>query len=202
MVNRHDPIYGLVLTGGQSRRMQKDKARLKFHQYEQARHAYELLLKVCERVFISNRKEQKDFIGQKELPQIHDLKKFQNKGPLSGILSAMSKFPNTSWLVLACDLPFVDEKTLKHLLRYRDTTKIATSYRSRFNDLPEPLCTIYEPKAQKRILSFLKRDIICPRKILINSKTRLLKLKNSRALDNVNTPQEYKEARAALRLKM
>ncbi|MCB9771781.1 MAG: NTP transferase domain-containing protein [Candidatus Omnitrophica bacterium] len=202
MVNRHYPIYGLVLTGGQSRRMKKDKARLKFHQHEQARHAYELLLKICEKVFISNRKEQKNIIGQKGLPQIHDLRKFQNMGPLSGILSAMSKFPNTSWLVLACDLPFVDEKTLKHLLRYRDATKIATSYRSRFNDLPEPLCTIYEPKAQKRILSFLKRDVICPRKILINCKTRLLKLKNKKALDNINTPKEYRQARAALRLKI
>ena len=186
------PIYGLVLTGGKSTRMKKDKAALKFHGKPQAQHVFELLTPYCDKVFISSRKEQAP--TYKKYPQVHDLKKFSGKGPLSGILSAMAKYPQAAWLVLACDLPFVDEKTLEHLLRYRDPKKIATAYRSRFNDLPEPLCAIWEPKAQKRLLSFRKRGIHCPRKILINSNPRLLKLKNKKALDNINTPEEYKEA--------
>ncbi len=31
----------------------------------------------------------------------------------------------------------------------------------------------------------------CPRKVLINSPTKLLDLPNSRALDNINHPEEY-----------
>ncbi len=190
------PIYGLILTGGKSTRMKKDKAALKFHGKPQTEYVFELLSPLCEKVFISSRKEQA--ATYKKYPQIHDLKKFSGKGPLAGILSAMAKYPQAAWLVLACDLPFVDQKTLKHLLRYRNSSKIATAYRSRFNDLPEPLCAIYEPKAQRRLLSFLKRDIRCPRKILINSNPRLLKLKNKKALDNINTPEEFRTAQASL----
>lgn len=132
--------------------------------------------------------------AEKKLPHIYDLKKFSDHGPLSGILSAMEKFPKAAWLILACDLPFVDDKTLKHLLRYRDSGKIATAYKSHFNNLPEPLCAIYEPKAKNRLVSFFNNNIVCPRKILINSKPRLLKLKNKKALDNINTPEEYQKA--------
>lgn len=194
MVNKRAKIFGLVLTGGKSSRMKKDKARLRFHNKPQAVHAFELLLPLCEKVFISSRKGQKMAGGQKRLPYIYDLKKFKGRGPLSGILSAMDQYPKAAWLVLACDLPFVDDKTLRYLKRYRDRTKIATAYRSRFNDLPEPLCAIYEPKAKNRLVSFFNKDIVCPRKILINSKVRLLKLKNKRALDNINTPEEYQKA--------
>ncbi len=194
MVNLRPPIFGLVLTGGKSTRMKKDKSSLKFHNKPQAICAFELLLPLCEKVFISRRKGQKMVARESKLPHIYDLKKLSDRGPLSGILSAMAKFPKAAWLILACDLPFVDDKTLRHLLRYRDSTKIATAYKSRFNDLPEPLCAIYEPKAQRRLLTFFAKGITCPRKILINSKVRLLKLKNKKALDNINTPEEYQKA--------
>ncbi len=194
MVNSRPPIFGLVLTGGKSTRMKKNKAALKFHNKSQALYAFELLLPFCENVFVSSRKGQKLPVAQNKLPHIYDSKKFSGHGPLAGILSAMAKYPKVTWLVLACDLPFVDDKTLKHLLRYRDSAKIATAYKSWSNNLPEPLCAIYEPAAQKRLLTFFNKGIVCPRKILINSKPRLLKLKNKNALDNVNTPNEFQKA--------
>ncbi len=199
MVKVRPKVFGLVLTGGKSTRMKKNKAALKFHNKPQALHAFELLLPLCEKVFVSSRKGQKLPVAQSKLPHIYDLKKLSGRGPLSGILSAMAKYPKAAWLVLACDLPFVDDKTLKHLLGYRDSAKIATAYKSRFNDLPEPLCAIYEPAAQKRLLTFFNKGIVCPRKILINSKPRLLKLKNKNALDNVNTPEEYRKALSFLK---
>ncbi len=194
MVKVRPKIFGLVLTGGKSTRMKKDKATLRFHNKPQAIYAFELLLPLCEKVFISRRKGQTMPVEHNKRQHIYDLKKFSGRGPLAGILSAMEKYPKAAWLVLACDLPFIDDKTLKHLLRYRDASRIATAYKSRFNDFPEPLCAIYEPKAQKHLLSFFQKGITCPRKILINSKPRLLKLKNKNALDNINTPEEYQKA--------
>ncbi len=193
MVKSRPPVYGLVLTGGKSTRMKNDKALLRFHSKPQTLHAFELLSKFCSKVFISARKQPADKIMQ-QLACIYDLEQLSDCGPLSGILTAMTKFPKVAWLVLACDLPFVDELTLKHLLRYRDVGKIATAYRSHLDDLPEPLCAIYEPKARQCLQNFFDKRVICPRKILINTRPRLLKLKKPNALDNVNTPQEYKNA--------
>lgn len=193
MVRIRPPVYGLVLTGGKSTRMKKDKSVLCFHDKPQALHAFDLLAGFCPKVFISARQEAPNrFIQQ--LPCLYDLEEFHDRGPLSGILSAVTQFPKIAWLVLACDLPFVDDPTLKHLLRYRDARKIATAYRSHWDDLPEPLCAIYEPNARRCLQNFFNKKVICPRKILINSNARLLRLKNVRALDNVNTPQDYKKA--------
>ena len=198
MVKQRPPVYGLILTGGKSTRMKKDKSLLRFHNKPQSLYAFELLSKFCTKVFVSARQQPTDKIVQ-QLPYIYDLKQLSDCGPLSGMLTAMTTFRKAAWLVLACDLPFVDEPTLKHLLRYRDASRIATAYRSHFNDLPEPLCAIYEPRARQCLHKFFNKKMICPRKILINSSTRLLKLKNVKALDNVNTPQDYKTTMRILR---
>jgi len=105
-------LYGLVLTGGQSRRMQRDKSALCFHGKPQVQHVFDLLSLYCAKVFVSNRKEQSTLEEQKDLPQIHDLDEYADVGPLAGILSAMKTYPGVPWIVLACDLPFVS----KHIL--------------------------------------------------------------------------------------
>ena len=53
------------------------------------------------------------------------------------------------WLVLACDLPFLDAETLRHLLRSRVVARAATAYRSSYDGLPEPLCAIWEPRTRE-----------------------------------------------------
>ena len=187
-------LYGLVLTGGASTRMRKDKASLKFHGKAQAAYCYELLGKFCSKVFISNRKEQKNSPGQKRFPQIHDQAPYLNIGPLGGILSAMTKFPNVDWLVLACDLPFVNEETIHYLIVHRNSKKTATAFISTYDNLPEPLCTIYERHARELMIDHLNSAKTCPRKFLINADVELINQMNPQSLDNINNPQEYKEA--------
>ena len=49
--------------------------------------------------------------------------------------------------MLACDLPFLADETLRHLIEHRDPSRLATAYRSSHDGLPEPLCAIWEPAA-------------------------------------------------------
>jgi molybdopterin-guanine dinucleotide biosynthesis protein A len=194
-------VYGLVLSGGKSTRMHTDKSLLNYHGKTQVKHCYELLQPYCDRVFLSNREDQSNLAGHKALPQIHDQKEYRDTGPLAGILSAMEKHPDVAWLVLACDLPYVNAKTLENLLEKRNPLKMATSYISRHDGLPEPLCAIYEKKSHKEILKFLRQGIICPRHILIHSEVELIKQNQKIALDNVNTAQEYRDALAIMNQK-
>lgn len=193
-LNRAAPLYGLVLTGGKSTRMQEDKSLLHYHGKSQVVFCYELLEGFCEKVFVSNRKDQAELPGHKTLPQIHDHNEYKNIGPLAGILSALDEYPNVAWLVLACDLPHVKEETLEVLLEKRNPFKMATAYISVHDGLPEPLCAIYEKKSQERILKFLEQEIHCPRHILIHSPVELIPQNQKSALDNVNSPEEYQEA--------
>jgi len=186
------PLYGLVLAGGKSTRMKKDKSLLEYHGKSQTEHCFELLSQTCEKVFVSNREEQSQLSKHQNFPQIHDT--FLNIGPLGGILSAMTAYPNAAWLVLACDLPYVTTEALETLIQKRNPFKMVTAYQSTNDALPEPLCAIYEPKSISRLLQFLANGCNCPRKILINSDIEMTTQEGEGAMDNVNNPEEYQQA--------
>lgn len=190
----HKILYGLVLAGGKSTRMKMDKSTLHYHGLTQIEWAVQLLEKCCDKVFISNRKEQNGLQGHEAAQQIHDRPEFNNLGPIGGILSAMTSHPDAAWLVLACDLPFVTMKTLETLIKKRNPVKIATVYLSSSDKLPEPLCAIWEAQSYPRVLKFVKHGMHCPRKILINSDAQLIEPMDKNALDNINNPEEYKQA--------
>lgn len=192
-VKNEYPLYGLVLTGGHSSRMKKDKSLLTYHGKSQVQHCFDLITPYCLKVFVSNRKNQSRLDGHKNLPQIHDT--FLNIGPLGGILSATATHSRVAWLILACDLPFVNSKTIEKLIELRDPSKMATAYRSATDPFhPEPLCAIYEPQAHPQLLKFYQRGIRCPRKFLINSDVRLIEQNDKLSLNNINNTLEYQAA--------
>ena len=191
------PLHGLVLAGGRSTRMQRDKAAIEYRPGEsQLGAAMKLLAPRVARAFVSVRDEQRGDAARSAWPQIVD--RGGVEGPIAGITAALHDFPDAAWLVLACDLPFLDANTLDVLIAARDPAGDATAYRSTHDGLPEPLCAIYEPRARDAIAAYLSAGRNCPRKFLINARTRLLEQPNPRALDNVNTVAEYGDAMSAL----
>ncbi len=150
----------------------------------------------CAQAFVSCRAEQAGESAFAGLPQIHDT--FLGLGPLGGILSALRAHPGTAFLVVACDLPFLDAETLRALRSGRDPLRVATAFAGPQNGLPEPLCAIYEPRAYARGLQLLGQGVDCPRKLILNSSTVLLTPPDTRALRNVNDPEELRAARASL----
>lgn len=190
------PLYGLVLGGGRSGRMGRDKAALAYHGMSQTRRGLELLAPHCLQTFVSCRAEQAEQEAFAGLPQIHDA--FLGFGPLGGILSALRAHPEAAFLVVACDLPFLDTATLAALAAGRDPLRMATAFSGPQNGLPEPLCAVYEPRTYSRALQILGQGIDCPRKLLLSSSAALLAPPDPKALRNVNDPEEYRLARSQL----
>ena len=190
------PIYGLILAGGASKRMQRDKAALKIQGKTQLDRAFELLSRYLQRVFVSVRADQTSDPTRAHLPLIVD--SVEGAGPITGIRSALAAHPEVAWLVLACDLPFVSDAAIEELLRRRDPSALATAYKSAHDGLPEPLCAIWEPAAAPLLAEYQAAGGHCPRKFLIRHGAPLIDPPDPRALDNVNTPEEYSQAVAAL----
>jgi molybdopterin-guanine dinucleotide biosynthesis protein A len=182
-------IKGLVLAGGKSTRMHQDKGLINYHGLPQREYAAELISRFCSEVFISCQPEQTGSIGSKftALPD-----SFSGLGPFGGIVSAFRQDPNAAWLVVACDLPYLDKSTLDFLISRRNPSKIATSFWDSDHKFPEPLITIWEPKAYSELLYFLSLGHSCPRKVLINSDIELVDAPDIEALTNVNYPEEMK----------
>ena len=189
-------LKSLVLVGGKSQRMGMDKANLSYHGLPQSQFLVDILRGLKTSPHISCRTEQiADFQGltTENVPIIADT--FLELGPFGAILSAFRHDPNAAWLVVACDLPLLDAKTLDFLIKNRNLSAVATAFRSPQSEerFPEPLITIWEPRAYPILLSFLAQGVSCPRKVLINSEIHLLDAPNSAALSNVNTPEERAE---------
>ncbi len=185
------PVYGLVLAGGKSRRMGHDKALIKHDGQSQLARAVGLLEKHVKEVFVSARAEQADDAERQRYAQIID--RYSDIGPLAGILSAMDKQPQADWLVLACDMPAVDDATIEKLLANRDCANPVVAYSSSYDGLPEPLCALYKPGVRSIIDEFVGRDVYCPRKILISAGALLLEQPHAGALDNLNSPADLEE---------
>ncbi len=191
-------LFGLVLAGGKSQRMGQDKGVIKWHGVEQRYFMADLLSKFCEDVFISIRPEQKHEI-KAEYKTIED--SYNDLGQYGAILSALKKYPEKAFLVVACDLPLIDGNAVSNLIKNRDLTKIATAYKSKIDGLPEPLSAIWEAKSKDRLSELLDEGITCPRKALIKSvdNVKLINPSYPQLTMNVNTPDEVKKAQEIIK---
>lgn len=186
-------LYGLVLAGGHSTRMGRDKAALRFDGRTQLERAFGLLEPLTARCFVSVRADQRDDPVRAGFAQIVDAPDGP-PGPARGISAAQQAHPGAAWLVVACDLPLLDAATLQNLIARRDPARVGTAYRSSHDGLPEPLCAIWEPASAAPLAAALAGGRGCPRKFLLQSDTLLLEQIRPQSLDNVNTPAELAAA--------
>jgi molybdopterin-guanine dinucleotide biosynthesis protein A len=193
------PVYGLILAGGLSSRMHRDKAALLYQGKTQLDRTFDLASGRVERVFVSVRAGQADEPTRSDKPLIVDLVGLSEAGgPILGIRSAMAAYPDVAWLVIACDLPFLSDAALEQLLMERDPSVLATAFRSVHDGLPEPLCAIWEPAAAAALAAYQSGGGHCPRKFLRRYPSSVIEPRDRRALDNINTPEEYTIAQAEL----
>jgi len=94
----NSPVYGLVLAGGESRRMGRDKALLLRDGQSQLEYVAALLEGAVERAFVSVRQEQQEEPERGRFSTIAD--RYEGIGPVAGILSAMDEHPDRSHCVL------------------------------------------------------------------------------------------------------
>jgi len=181
------PLYGLVLAGGESRRMGRDKGAMDYHGKPQREHMAGLLQPLCERVWMSVRPGQ---AVETAFPLLEDT--FLGLGPYGAILSAFREHPDAAWLVVACDLPLLDGDTLAQLVQARNPSQVATAFQSPDNEFPEPLIAVWEPRSYPVLLQFLAQGYSCPRKVLINSAIERIEAARPEALANVNTPEDVR----------
>ncbi|MFC4874015.1 NTP transferase domain-containing protein [Negadavirga shengliensis] len=185
------PVNGLVLSGGKSTRMQKDKGDLVYHGKSQRQHMMDMLAPYCQSVYLSCNPVQAPILEEK-FPVVQD--KVLELGPMGGLISAFMQEPDHAWLTVACDLPYLTEGTIKYLIDRRNPSKHATAFLDPEGKFPEPLITIWEPRSYPLLLQFLSQGYSCPRKVLINTDIELLKAPDVREFRNINYPEEFEAA--------
>ncbi len=179
-------LNGLVLAGGKSLRMGRDKAGINWHGKAQQYYLADLLKNLCSEVFISCSAAQVHTIDP-AYSFIPDL--FDRGGPYEAILTAFRQKPDCAWLVIACDMPLLDLQTLQYLNKNRNPDAVATVFEGSTN-LPEPLAAIWEPASYPLLNISNGKKQISLRIFLIENSAEIIKAPNPGALININTPEE------------
>ena len=185
------PLYGLVLAGGRSTRMQRDKAAHRIPaRRNPARRRDETARRPRWRAHSSRCAPTSAAIaharGMRSIVDRGDV-----EGPIAGISAALAEHPDAAWLVLACDLPFLDARTLDTLIAARDAGAMPPHSAPATTACPSRCAPSTSRARARRIAAHIAAGRNCPRKFLINAHTQLLDQPNPRALDNVNTVAEY-----------
>lgn len=184
------PLRGLVLAGGRSQRMGRDKAAILIDDTTLLERTVALLDGCVASVSVSVRADQADDQLRRLYPLLLDTG--VGLGPANGLRVAHQDDPAAAWLVLACDMPELDRQVIAALVAARDPARAATSWRSPVDGLPEPLCAIWEPATLARLASLVAAagHPVSPRALLAASDTLLLDAPWPAALLNLNTPAE------------
>lgn len=139
-------ITGLIMAGGRSSRMGKDKKLISYHGKPQWKHAYELVSGLKIETVVSAA----DW-SDSGVRVIADMAEFQGNGPISGLLSVSGEIKETALLVLGVDYPEMDRQTLYDLLLTFQIRNCSVCYRNSQSDRVEPLIAVYHPRDLQQI---------------------------------------------------
>ncbi len=148
-----EKICGVVLAGGKSLRMGRDKALLEVHgQSLIARAVGELSLLTDEILISANDPDRYRSLG---LPVIPDV--YPRQGPLAGLHATMDRTQRPLLLLFACDLPRVGARLLARLVELAPGFDAVIPRSS--DGIVHPLCAVYRRTTFRHIENALVRQL-------------------------------------------
>lgn len=187
-------MTGIILAGGENKRMGVDKAFLMVAGMPMIEHVLRTLRSVVRRIIIvTNSPERYRACDARVV-----MDRLDQRGPLTGIYSGICSSESEYNVVVACDMPFLNAKLLSYLM------ELAPGYDAVVpgeGELTEPLHAVYS----RKLLPVIEERIRCDERrmqgIFSGANVRYVTEKEISRFDperrsfiNLNTPQQYKEA--------
>lgn len=132
------PLDGVVLAGGSSRRLGRDKAMLRFGGAPLLKIVVDRITHVCDHVVVAV--DQPERYQELRLPAKLVADAAPGLGPISGLQSGLQACDAEHVLVVACDLPFLNVELMRFM------ADLPRSYQALVpwsEDRWQPLCAIY-----------------------------------------------------------
>lgn len=153
----------VVLAGGESRRMGRDKAQVKLAGSSLLERVLKVVTPLFDDVMLSchnSDKEQVDMKGdlllsshKKGVRVIED--QLPGRGPAIGLCTALGQARHAHVFVIACDMPFILSNLIEHLVSYRSDYDMVVPIRE---GRPEPLCAVYSKACLESLNERVRQD--------------------------------------------
>lgn len=181
----------VVLAGGQSSRMKKNKALCQLGNKMLIEYSLDLFKKRNYEIIISGKKSEYSFLN---FPVIED--NFENIGPIAGIEACMSSSKYQKIIFTSCDTPFLTEFVLLEFEKYASEFEIVVPV---VKGYLQPMTALYSKNLHQKINSLIKQGLPYPKDIIAQSNTKKITINNSLHFFNINSQPELKEAENILR---
>jgi molybdopterin-guanine dinucleotide biosynthesis protein A len=189
---KYPEMTGVVLSGGKSKRMGRDKALLVFRGRPLVMHGVMTLQRFCNQVVISSNRKDYFFTGCEIWPDDVDV-----YAPMAGIYSCLKRSMHPWIMVLSCDMPLIDPRVFDLLISraelHRDDVVVPVHNR----DCIEPLCGLYNQRAIPLLEECIRTHRFSLQQFIGSSKSRLvefgpdLDFYKADMFSNINTIQDF-----------
>lgn len=190
-------MTGIVLSGGESRRMGTDKAFLKVAGAPLIEHVLRSLKDVFQDIIVVTNAPER--YAAYDVQVVSDA--LAIRGPLTGIYSGLLKSSDEYSFVAACDMPFLNSRLISYIAGLAAGHDIVVPS---VGGLLEPLHAVYRRQLIEVIEKEIRQDRRQIRGIFDRAKVRYVTENeidrfdpSRKSFKNLNTPEEYEEAACA-----
>jgi len=192
-------IPAVILAGGKSSRMGKDKALLPFEKYNSlCEYQYNKLQELFSKVYISTKEDKFDFVKDKNL-LFFDTSKISS--PMVALNSILESIKAQKFFLITVDTPLVSLKTIQELLsREKKSNKKVIIPKDQSGKIHN-LCGVFNTDIKDIVKESLEKDIHKISYLLEKAGYETISFDTMDEFLNLNTQEEYKKAVELLRLK-
>ncbi len=185
-------ITGLILCGGESKRMGVAKALLIYHELPQYQVVYNLLAPLCNQVFVSCKTSQSAWFSQ-NVPRCFDETAYENTGPMAALLSIIKISAGNAVLLLGCDYPALQKADIQLLIQTYKSANKSCCYVSGSQNREEPLLAIYHPDDLQELMQFYQKGQQSLRLFLKQIDAIKVEPENPAHIKSFDTPEDFEE---------
>lgn len=185
-----NPITAIILAGGQSRRMGRDKGLVLLNGKPMVQHVLDKAKSITDNAMIITNQPGYEHFG---VPTYSDL--IEDKGPLGGIYTGLHYTRTEYNLVLSCDIPLVSVSFLNRLASYRGENQAWVPVHE---NQPQPLCAIYKKEIRPQIKLSFEAGPLSMQKFLETINTSFIDMsdvgaEHKNGFANLNSPEDVEK---------
>ena len=191
-------VTGVLLAGGESRRMGRDKAGIELDGVTTAKRTIDAFRPLFADIFaVSKRVGRFDDLGCREVADI-----FDEMGAMVGVLTALKEVKMDYIFVAACDMPFIDRDVVELIVSRGVGFQAALPLISGKGD---PLHALYSKDCFEKMLAYMQKEGKSLNRFIKSlpaDQVRYISEDEIRAVDpeaislfNMNTPEDLEKAR-------
>lgn len=186
-------VTGIILAGGRSSRIGADKAFIKIGNKTLIENTFDLITDYCKKILISsNNKEGYSFPEHWIIPDYR-----QGLGPIGGIYSCLKLSGTENNLVVAVDIPFINNGLIQFLLSNMADAELVIPITG--NGKAEPLCAVYKKSLLPHLEKMIAENNLKVQNLMHYCKSKKLHVSteqefyHNRLFHNVNTPDDLNQ---------